>query len=108
MHNWGAIGDLSENYFGEFSFSIKYYQGVTSGESDSLFTITCTQTRFNRQDVSPVNHEPANLIQTEDLEPWFEENSNLYVISGESLSKTSAQIGLLPVMHEMPILESIH
>ena len=65
------------------------------------------QTRFYREDGSPVNHDPNNLVRTQDLEPWFEENSCLYIFSGESFAKTNARIGERPIMLETPKLESI-
>ena len=77
------------------------------GKFDSLFTVNRFQTRFYREDLSPVNHDPDNLIRTQDLEPWFEENSCLYIFSRESFHKTRARIGEKPMMFEMPRNESI-
>ena len=76
-------------------------------DSDSLFTINKVQTRFYREDGSPVNHNPDELIRTQDLEAWFEENSCLYVFTKESFSKTGARIGEKPMMFETPPLESV-
>lgn len=84
-----------------------YHAGVASGEADSLFTVNRIQTRFYREDASPVNHDPDNLIQTQDLEPWFEENSNLYIFSGDSFAKTNARIGLKPRLFVMDKLEAM-
>jgi len=47
---------------------------------DSLFSVNKIQTRFYREDMAPVNHDPNNLIRTQDLEPWFEENSCLFIL----------------------------
>ncbi len=77
------------------------------GTADSLFTVDRIQTRFYRADVSPVNHDPNNLIRTQDLEPWFEENSNLYIFTRSSFQATKARIGLKPMMYEGPKFESI-
>jgi CMP-N-acetylneuraminic acid synthetase len=74
--------------------------------ADSLFTVNRFQTRFYRADGSAVNHDPSVLVRTQDLEPWFEENSNLYIFSRESFSSTRARIGRKPVMFETPRLES--
>jgi CMP-N-acetylneuraminic acid synthetase len=79
--------------------------GRTDG-ADSLFTVNRFQTRFYRADGSAVNHDPKNLIRTQDLEPWFEENSNLYLFTRESFAATNARIGLKPAMFETPRLES--
>ncbi|MDB2331067.1 acylneuraminate cytidylyltransferase family protein [Alteromonas sp.] len=74
---------------------------------DSLFTVNKIQTRFYREDGSAVNHDPDNLIRTQDLEPWFEENSCLFYFSKESFSKTKARIGETPLMMVTPPLESL-
>ena len=78
-----------------------------AGQADSLFTVDKVQTRFYRADAIPVNHDPDNLVPTQHLEPWFEENSNLYIFTGESLAKTNARIGKQPMMYESPPFESI-
>lgn len=81
---------------------------MESGESvDSLFTVNRFQTRFYREDLSPVNHDPDNLVRTQDLEPWFEENSCLYIFTQASFSRTNARIGSHPLMLETPRLESV-
>lgn len=76
-------------------------------KADSLFAVNRIQTRFYREDLSPVNHDPDNLIRTQDLEPWFEENSNLYLFNRESFAATNARIGARPMMFETPPLESV-
>ena len=65
------------------------------------------QTRFYRADCTPVNHDPSVLVPTQELEPWYEENSNLYIFSKSSFQSTNARIGLNPVMYETPPLESL-
>jgi len=83
-----------------------YHAGIAADTCDSLFTVNKFQTRFYRSDVSAVNHDPANLIRTQDLEPWFEENSNLYLFNRESFAATKARIGRKPAMFETPRRES--
>lgn len=83
-----------------------YCAARESGKCDSLFTVNKYQTRFYRSDGSAVNHDPKNLIRTQDLEPWFEENSNLYIFSRESFSATGARIGREPLMYPTPRWES--
>jgi CMP-N-acetylneuraminic acid synthetase len=85
----------------------KYQRAVAQGEADSLFTVNRIQTRFYEADCTPINHDPDNLIRTQDLVPWFEENSNLYIFSRDSFAKTNARIGKNPVMFESPALEAI-
>lgn len=84
-----------------------FRQAQGAGRADSLFTVDKIQTRFYRADGSPVNHDPNNLIRTQDLEPWFEENSNLYIFTRESFAKTQARIGKHPIMYESAKFESI-
>jgi CMP-N-acetylneuraminic acid synthetase len=74
---------------------------------DSLFSVNKIQTRFYHEDMTPVNHDPDNLLRTQDLEPWFEENSCLFIFSAASFSLTKARIGQKPMMYITPALESI-
>lgn len=84
-----------------------FIDAKAAGTADSLFTVDKVQTRFYRADCSPVNHDPDNLIPTQNLEPWFEENSNLYLFTADSFAKTKARIGKQPMMYEGPYFESI-
>lgn len=84
-----------------------FREAQAAGRADSLFTVDKVQTRFYRADCSAVNHDPNNLVRTQDLEPWYEENSNLYIFSRESFAKTQARIGGKPMMYEGPFFESI-
>lgn len=83
-----------------------YRRELQLGNCDSLFTVNKIQSRFYRSDATAINHDPDNLIQTQDLEPWFEENSNLYVFSRESFARTNARIGRKPALHVMDKLEA--
>ena len=83
-----------------------YREGVDAGTHDSLFAVNKFQTRFYREDGSAVNHDPNNLIRTQDLEPWYEENSNLYIFSRSSFAATNARIGKNPLLFETPRAES--
>ena len=82
-----------------------YNTGLAEGK-DSLFTVNKFQTRFYRNDGSPVNHDPENLLRTQDLEPWYEENSNLYIFSQDSFTNANARIGQNPILFETPTTES--
>ena len=88
--------------------ALKEFQDKSNhNEVDSLFTVDKIQTRFYRKDCSAVNHDPDNLLPTQNLEPWFEENSNLYIFTKEAFAKTNARIGAKPMMFESPKFESI-
>jgi CMP-N-acetylneuraminic acid synthetase len=84
-----------------------FMDAKAANKADSLFTVDKVQSRFYRADCSPVNHDLDHLIPTQDLEPWFEENSNLYLFTAESFAKTKARIGKQPMMYEGPYFESI-
>lgn len=84
-----------------------YAQALADRTHDSLFTVNRVQTRFYRANGSAVNHDPSNLIRTQDLEPWFEENSNLYLFTRESFAATGARIGKRPLLYATPRLESV-
>lgn len=81
-----------------------YFGGLSNGK-DSLFGVTKYQTRFYRADGSAINHDPNVLMRTQDLEPWYEENSNIYIFSRESFARTNARIGESPVLFEVPRIE---
>ena len=65
------------------------------------------QSRFYGADGRPLNHDPNNLVRTQDLDPWFEENSNLYLFTADSFRSSRARIGCRPLMFETPRLESV-
>ncbi len=83
-----------------------YRSAIQEGRGDRLFTVNKHQTRFYRADGSPVNHNPKNLIPTQDLEAWYEENSNLYLFSADSFASTGNRIGRKPILFETPRMES--
>jgi CMP-N-acetylneuraminic acid synthetase len=68
---------------------------------DSLFSVTRLQTRLYDQHGRAVNHDPAVLIQTQNLPPIFEENSCLYIFTRENLIKRHHRIGERPRMFEI-------
>jgi len=75
-------------------------------EHDTLFSVTPVQTRFYWPNGSGINHDPRNLIRTQDLEPIFEENSCLYIFSRETNQKTKNRLGSKPMMFHMNRLEA--
>jgi len=76
----------------------KFKTLLKSGKANSLFTVNMVQERFYDADVSAINHDPDNLIRTQDLTPWYQENSNLYLFTKESFSQTNARIGSNPAI----------
>lgn len=84
-----------------------YKHRLADGNNDSLFTVNRIQTRFYERDGRPVNHDPSNLVRTQDLNPWYEENSSLYIFSASSFRATNARIGQKPYLYVSPKYESI-
>jgi CMP-N-acetylneuraminic acid synthetase len=74
---------------------------LASSAHDSLFSVTRLQTRLYDQQARAINHDPAVLIQTQDLPPVFEENSCLYIFTRQNLLKRHHRIGENPLMFEI-------
>ncbi len=74
---------------------------------DSLFSVTRLQTRLYDQLGRAINHNPAILLQTQDLPPVFEENSCLYLFTRQTLVARRNRIGERPLMFEIPRLEAV-
>lgn len=75
-------------------------------EYDSLFSVTRLQTRLYFPDGRAINHNPRELMQTQDLPPVYEENSCLYLFTRDNLIKYHHRIGEKPLMFEIPAEEA--
>ncbi|HEX5942742.1 MAG TPA: acylneuraminate cytidylyltransferase family protein, partial [Anaerolineales bacterium] len=73
---------------------------------DSLFSVTRLQTRLYDQQGRAINHDPAVLIQTQDLPPIYEENSCLYIFTRDNLIQRHHRIGEKPLMFEIDVEEA--
>ncbi len=77
-------------------------------EYDSLFSVPRLQTRLYWGSAEPVNHDPRELLRTQDLPPVFEENSNFYIFSKDSFRAAgNRRIGCKPKMFPMDKLEAV-
>ena len=74
---------------------------------DSLFSVTRLQTRLWDQLTRPINHNPAILLRTQDLPPTYEENSCLYLFTGDTLRNRHNRIGERPLLFEIERLEAM-
>ncbi|MCV3470532.1 cytidylyltransferase domain-containing protein [Campylobacter sp. CNRCH_2015_0814] len=84
----------------------KFFDGLDL--YDSLFSVTKVQTRFYDKNAKAINHNPNELLRTQDLEPMYEENSNFYIFSKESFSLAGKKrIGLKPQIFPMNKLEAV-
>jgi len=82
------------------SRAIQTLQAVYPGY-DSLFGVTRVQTRLWDQLGRPINHNPAILLQTQDLPPVYEENSCVYLFSRENLERRRNRLGERPYLFEI-------
>jgi len=75
---------------------------------DSVFSVKKIQSRLYWGDGNAINHNPEELIRTQDLSPVYEENSNFYIFSRKSFSKAgNKRIGINPYMFEIPPFEAL-
>ena len=73
---------------------------------DSLFSVTRLQTRLYDQHGHAINHNPKELIQTQELPPVYEENSCLYIFNRANLIAKQHRISDHPLMFEIPADEA--
>ena len=74
---------------------------TNSPNCDSLFSVTRLQTRLYDKDGEALNHNPKELIQTQDLPPVYEENSCMYIFTRENLLAKRHRISDKPLMFEI-------
>ena len=73
---------------------------------DSLFSVTRLQTRLWDQLGRAINHNPAILVQTQDLPPVYEENSCMYIFTRQNLLARRNRLGERPMMFEIDASEA--
>ena len=77
-------------------------------EFDSVFSVTRLQTRLYDIEGKAFNHNPEELIRTQDLPPLYEENSNFYIFTRKSFSESNnKRIGCAPYMFEIDKIEAL-
>ena len=76
-------------------------------KNESVFSVTRHQSRFFDSNFKPINHNPKELIRTQDLPPIYEENSNFYFFSREVFNKNKMRLGENPYLFEMDALEAV-
>lgn len=76
-------------------------------DNDSLFSVSKKQERLWSGEGTPLNHDPRVLLPTQDLDPFFVENSCLYVFNRDIFLTHGSRIGSTPYLFNTPDLESI-
>lgn len=74
---------------------------------DSLFAVTKLQVRLWDNLGAPLNHDPAELLRTQDLAPVYIENSSLYLFDRAGFLERRNRIGTNPKMFEIPFGEAL-
>jgi CMP-N-acetylneuraminic acid synthetase len=74
---------------------------------DSLFSVTPRQVRLWTTEGGAINHDPDNLIRTQDLEPVMEENSCIYIFRRDVFEARHNRIGARPLVFAMDPAESL-
>jgi CMP-N-acetylneuraminic acid synthetase len=73
---------------------------------DSLLSVTRWQTRLWDQLGRAINHNPAILLQTQDLPPVYEENSCIYIFTRHNLVARRNRLGERPFLFEVDAAEA--
>ncbi len=75
----------------------------------SLFSANSLKSRLYDVNLRPINHDPSNLMRTQDLEVVYEDNSCFYLFGGNGFMKKSNRISDKAYVFPMPrnSLESI-
>ena len=86
----------------------KMFELSKDNEFDSIFSVTKLQTRLYKSSGEPFNHNPEELLRTQDLDPLYEENSNFYIFTKESfVASGGKRIGFAPYMFEIDKIEAV-
>lgn len=76
-------------------------------DCDSVFGVTRIQGRLWTQDLRPVNHDPAVLARTQDLDPIYLENSCFYIFGKAAFAATGNRLGTAPRAVEVDPMEAV-
>lgn len=76
-------------------------------DKDSLFSVTKLHTRLYDESGNAINHDPKELVRTQDLPPIYEENSCIYLFSRETLKRHGHRIGESPLMFPVTAYEAL-
>lgn len=121
-----SVVDLIRNYFKEFTSetwilqihvtspfiteeTINQLKELTKSSYDSFFSVDKIQNRFWREEsygLVPINHNPMKLEQTQDLPPYFMENSCFYLFK-RSVLDFGNRIGKNPKQIEIGFPENL-
>lgn len=76
-------------------------------EYDSLFSVTSIQKRLYDHMGVGINHDPNNLIKTQDMKPVYEENSCIYLFMRKNFLNNTNRIGKKPYLFPISSNEAV-
>jgi CMP-N-acetylneuraminic acid synthetase len=89
------------------SNAIDIFVNRDKNKYDSLYSATKFQGRFYYEESVAINHNPNELLRTQDLPSVYLENSCLYLFDKSIFLNTKTRIGKKPILFETPQLESV-
>ena len=113
-----AVTEVEADYYLQTHSTNPLLKGETIGQAiemflagidthDSLFSVTPLHTRLWTADGQAINHDPDNLVRTQDLDPVMEENSCIYIFRRDILEARHNRIGAKPLVFVMDPSEAI-
>ncbi len=87
--------------------AINIFVNRDKNKYDSLYSATKFQGRFYYEESVAINHNPNELLRTQDLPSVYLENSCLYLFEKSIFLDTKTRIGKKPILFETPQLESV-
>ena len=78
-----------------------------SNKFDSLMSVTEKRKRYFTLDGEPINHNPKDLVKTQNCKLLYEENSCIYIFSREVFEKNINRIGNNPMLYPISPIESM-
>lgn len=85
----------------------RFVSARESGYCDAIFGATVHKARFWTAAGQPLNHDPARLLPTQQLPPWHEENSTLYLFDRAGFLAGGGRLGTRALPFPTSRLESL-
>tara|TARA_B100000035_G_scaffold84000_3_gene70567 strand:- start:6092 stop:6742 length:651 start_codon:yes stop_codon:yes gene_type:complete len=76
-------------------------------KKQDIFSVSKLQERLFDKNLKPLNHDINNLVQTQDLEPLYVENSALYIFTKKNFKRNNNRINKNSDIFEISFPENI-
>ncbi len=81
-------------------------QAYRKSNNDSLMGVTAHHKPFWSKS-GPLNHSPAVMVRSQDIEPYYEDNSTIYIFSRDSFFENGGRVGSNPLLYPVSKVEAI-